>query len=216
MEDRKEGPLSRWSRLKRETAAAENAGKSGNKSGNMPAAPMAIAKARPVDATAASQAASGAGPSRAAPQKAAAATQPLQKEPEPARIEDLPDVDTLTYKSDFTVFLRKGIPAVLQSAALAKLWRSDPVLANLDGLNDYEDDFRVITDVDSPLRKLFEPESPAELALEREERLPRRDAAEPAPEPPQEQPVSGKADAAEAAPEQDGAPGKSEAHSEEA
>ena len=53
-------------------------------------------------------------------------------------IESLPDVETLTYDSDFSVFLREGVPERLKQAALRKLWLSNPVFANLDGLNDYD------------------------------------------------------------------------------
>lgn len=49
------------------------------------------------------------------------------------------DIDSLTKESDFTIFMQKGVPAALKKKALRKLWTSDPVLANLDGLNDYED-----------------------------------------------------------------------------
>lgn len=55
--------------------------------------------------------------------------------------EGLPDIDSLTAESDFTGFLRKDVPKALQRRALRKLWTSDPVLACLDGLNDYEEDF---------------------------------------------------------------------------
>src|SRR5690606_15138337 len=54
------------------------------------------------------------------------------------------DLDTLDAHSDYTVFLKKGVPAALKTAALRKLWRSDPVLANLDGLNDYDQDFNAV------------------------------------------------------------------------
>jgi len=59
---------------------------------------------------------------------------------EPARhpAEDI-DIDSLTKESDFTVFMEKGVPTAVRRQALRKLWTSDPVLANLDGLNDYED-----------------------------------------------------------------------------
>ncbi len=53
-------------------------------------------------------------------------------------IESLPDIETLTYDSDFSVFLREGVPERLKQAALRKLWLSDAVFANLDGLNDYD------------------------------------------------------------------------------
>lgn len=57
-------------------------------------------------------------------------------------IADLPDIESLTYESDFTVFLREAVPEELRRLALRKLWRSSPVLANLDGLNDYDLDYR--------------------------------------------------------------------------
>jgi hypothetical protein len=37
--------------------------------------------------------------------------------------------------------MREGVPEALRNRALRKLWLSDPVLANLDGLNDYDEDF---------------------------------------------------------------------------
>ena len=53
----------------------------------------------------------------------------------------LPSIESLTGDSDFTPFLKKGVPTLLKRAALRKLWSTDPVLANLDGLNDYDDNF---------------------------------------------------------------------------
>jgi hypothetical protein len=52
------------------------------------------------------------------------------------------DVDKLGPGADYTVFMKKGVPAHVQRLALRKLWRSDPVFANLDGLVEYGDDFR--------------------------------------------------------------------------
>ena len=78
-----------------------------------------------------------------ADEPAEAAAVPEAPEP-PVAVGDLPDVDTLTYESDFTAFLREGVPEELQRLALRKLWRSDPVLANVDGLNDYDLDYRVL------------------------------------------------------------------------
>ncbi len=48
------------------------------------------------------------------------------------------DIDSLTRDSDFTVFLRKGVPEFVQQRAMRKLWTLDPVFAQMDGLNDYE------------------------------------------------------------------------------
>lgn len=57
---------------------------------------------------------------------------------------DLPDVETLNADSDFTGFLGKNVPQDLTNKALRKLWRSDPVLSNMDGLNDYDEDYSKI------------------------------------------------------------------------
>ena len=58
---------------------------------------------------------------------------------------DLPSIEELTAQSDYTVFLKKNVPEALRRRALRKLWVSDPVLANLDGLNDYDDDYTIVT-----------------------------------------------------------------------
>lgn len=51
------------------------------------------------------------------------------------------DIDALTYESDFSVFMKSGVPLLLRRAAMRKLWASNPVLANVDGLNDYDENF---------------------------------------------------------------------------
>lgn len=51
------------------------------------------------------------------------------------------DFDALDYSSDYTRFMGKDVPEMIQRRALRALWRSDPVLANIDGLNDYDEDF---------------------------------------------------------------------------
>jgi hypothetical protein len=56
----------------------------------------------------------------------------------------LPSIEELNAASDYTPFLAQGVPEALTRAALRKLWLSDPVLANLDGLNDYDEDFNVV------------------------------------------------------------------------
>ena len=53
----------------------------------------------------------------------------------------LPDPDAMVQGDDFKVFLSKTVPAHLRKRALRKLWRSNPVLACVDGLNDYDDDY---------------------------------------------------------------------------
>ncbi|SVD09264.1 uncharacterized protein METZ01_LOCUS362118, partial [marine metagenome] len=59
----------------------------------------------------------------------------------PLDVSCLPSVEKLTADSDFTPFFQSGVPSALKKAALRKLWSSDPVLANVDGLNDYDEDF---------------------------------------------------------------------------
>ncbi len=51
------------------------------------------------------------------------------------------DIETLTDESDYKVFFKEGVPEQLKQLALRKLWRSNPVFANLDGLNDYDENF---------------------------------------------------------------------------
>ena len=70
--------------------------------------------------------------------------EPEEAELDEAAIAELPDIETLDKDSDYTGFMRAGVPEALRQRALRKLWLSDPVLANLDGLNDYDDDFGAI------------------------------------------------------------------------
>lgn len=51
------------------------------------------------------------------------------------------DLETLNDASDYAPFFKAGVPAALKHAALRKLWRSNPVFAVLDGLNDYDLDY---------------------------------------------------------------------------
>jgi len=53
----------------------------------------------------------------------------------------LPDPDTLRPSDDFSAFLAREVPQRLQRRALRRLWVSNPVLACVDGLNDYDGDF---------------------------------------------------------------------------
>lgn len=51
------------------------------------------------------------------------------------------DFDKLDYESDYTQFLKDDVPADARKQALRKLWLSNPVLANMDGLDDYCEDY---------------------------------------------------------------------------
>jgi hypothetical protein len=56
-------------------------------------------------------------------------------------LKDLPPVESLGRDSDYRAFMRPGVPEALRNRALQKLWVSDPVYANLDGLVEYGEDF---------------------------------------------------------------------------
>lgn len=73
-----------------------------------------------------------------APEDAAASDSPEDPEDHPAMGID---VETLDYDSDFTVFMHEKVPEALRRRALRALWQSNPILANVDGLNDYDEDF---------------------------------------------------------------------------
>jgi hypothetical protein len=112
MADQDEGFLSRWSRLKRrEREQQSDAAVAEDAPVEMP--PVVTAVAPDVD-----------------PEVEA-------KDPNA----DLPPIESLDKDSDYTVFLRAGVAPELRKQALSKLWRSDPVFANLDGLLEYGEDY---------------------------------------------------------------------------
>ncbi len=97
------------------------------------------------------------------------APRPAEQEPEEAGVpgeagaaepplapEDLPDIDSLDESSDFTVFLKEGVPASLRRRALRKLWRLNPVFANLDGLAEYDEDYHTLIDLPGGVKTLFQ------------------------------------------------------------
>jgi Protein of unknown function (DUF3306) len=127
--------LSRWSRRK---LAARH--------GNVVDEPQPVGTAQP---PAAAESGQPAGSAPAAESGSAAGSAPTAEpaaapEPAPEPVPILPSIEELTAESDFTVFLAKTVPESIRRAALRKLWRSDPVLANLDGLVDYNDDYHAV------------------------------------------------------------------------
>ena len=73
-----------------------------------------------------------------------AASPPPGGDPEDAdatKPADLPAVEELGPEADYRPFLKRAVAPALRRLALRRLWQSDPVLANLDGLNDYDEDF---------------------------------------------------------------------------
>jgi hypothetical protein len=63
--------------------------------------------------------------------------------PAPVDPVELPDIDSLDSNSDFTVFMRPGVPEHLRTLALRKLWRSDPIFSKLDRLVEYGGDYTI-------------------------------------------------------------------------
>lgn len=61
------------------------------------------------------------------------------------------DFESLDYESDYKRFMAAGVPEAIRKRALRMLWQSSPILANVDGLNDYDDDF---TDAALAVKKL--------------------------------------------------------------
>lgn len=51
------------------------------------------------------------------------------------------DLEKVEYGFDFSIFMKRGVPDLLRKKALQKFFNSNPVLANLDGLNDYDEDY---------------------------------------------------------------------------
>lgn len=109
--------LRRWSRLKRtrrDPPAASDA-----KTGGGQAAEPAGERAPPRAESRAGERAAGADADRGDPKVVAA----------------LPPLDSLGKDSDYSPFMREGVPQALRLAALRKLWASDPALAAPDPLD---------------------------------------------------------------------------------
>lgn len=82
--------------------------------------------------------------------------QDQQGREEPLSAEDLPDPDTLDRDADWSVYLKKNVPAELRRKALQRLWRVDPVYANLDRLVDYADDYNDPVLLSRKVKTLFQ------------------------------------------------------------
>ncbi len=68
----------------------------------------------------------------------------------------LTDPDQMQPGDDFSAFMAKAVPERLRRRALRRLWSSNPVLANLDGLTDYSDDFTDAATVVPDLRTAYQ------------------------------------------------------------
>ncbi len=68
----------------------------------------------------------------------------------------LADPDTLSAGDDFKAYLSSAVPAHIRNRALRRLWRLDPVLANVDGLVDYGEDFTSAATVVGDLQTAYQ------------------------------------------------------------
>lgn len=68
----------------------------------------------------------------------------------------LKDPGSMVMGDDFAAFLRAEVPERLRRQALRQLWRSNPVLANLDGLVDHGDDFSDAATVRADMRTAYQ------------------------------------------------------------
>jgi len=69
----------------------------------------------------------------------------------------LPHPESLMKGDSIAGFLKAGVPMRLRNRALRRLWLTDPVFANLDGLNDYEEDFTDAATVVKGMRTAYRP-----------------------------------------------------------
>lgn len=68
----------------------------------------------------------------------------------------LPDPEQMQAGDDFAAFMAEEVPKHLRNKALRKLWRSNPVLACVDGLNEYDDDYRAAMLAGGPIQTAYQ------------------------------------------------------------
>ncbi|CUH80767.1 DUF3306 domain-containing protein [Tropicibacter naphthalenivorans] len=98
----------------------------------------------------------------------------------------LPDPDSLESAEQVQDFLKAALPQRLKTRALRRLWRLNPVLANVDGLVDYGEDFTDSATVVENLQTIYQVgKGMFDKALEAEAEAEAKAArlAEPEPEP---------------------------------
>lgn len=124
-QERIESFLGRWSRLKQ-------AGQTGEA--------LADIDSAETDADVKTPAHDSAGQSAATPVEGDVRTEPEAQNPAAKDFTKF-DFDSLGYESDYEQFMEADVPDDVRNTALRKLWVSNPVLANMDGLDDYCEDY---------------------------------------------------------------------------
>lgn len=69
---------------------------------------------------------------------------------------DLPEPDTLPSAEAVQTFLKSAAPQRLKQRALRRLWRLNPILANVDGLVEYGEDYTDAATVVENLQTVYE------------------------------------------------------------
>jgi len=90
---------------------------------------------------------------------------------------ELPLPEELVSGEQLRAFLKAQLPQRLKTRALRSFWKTNPVLACLDGLNDYDDDYTAAATAGKPVNTIYqvgrgmvakveemlEPDAPAEV-----------------------------------------------------
>jgi hypothetical protein len=75
------------------------------------------------------------------PEESKLTEEAAEPESEPFDPASLPALDTLDAVSDYTAFLKPGVPKELRTLALRRAWATDPAITGYKTLADYEWDF---------------------------------------------------------------------------
>lgn len=71
-------------------------------------------------------------------------------------VAQLPDVESLDAESDFSAFMKQGVPSALRRQALRKLWKINPVFSVLDGMNEYDEDYTIATSLAEGVKTIYQ------------------------------------------------------------
>ncbi|MEQ6250705.1 DUF3306 domain-containing protein [Sulfitobacter sp. HNIBRBA3233] len=69
---------------------------------------------------------------------------------------DLPEPEDLVSGEQLRAFLKAQLPQRLKTRALRSFWKTNPVLACLDGLNDYDDDYTAAATAGKPVNTIYQ------------------------------------------------------------
>ncbi len=67
----------------------------------------------------------------------------------------LDEIDSLGPEDDFKSFMTKDTPDNIKLAAFRKLWKSNPLFNFRDGLNDYDEDFKLLNSIGTDFMQAF-------------------------------------------------------------